>query len=191
MRRSGRNSTRAFTLLEVLIASLLLAVMLAVSINLLRAGMSTSSGTVTQGIVQEEARHVVEAFVRELKDAGEVCTGWEVGPNPDPSTQYYGQDVGTISFSRGIGYDPALEMLQWGPVVTYEYEEAVGEEPGKLVRTEGGVRTAVCNYVSDFRVCYEPNDSVVTVTLAVQRLDPDSPDHFVRASYSTSVKLRN
>ena len=96
-----------------------------------------------------------------------------------------------ISFSRCVGYDPALEMLQWGPVVTYDYEAPVGAEPGKLVRTENGTTVSVCDHVSAFTVCYLPDDSLVSVTLTVEREDPESPEHTIRASYTTSVRLRN
>ena len=144
-----------------------------------------------QGMVQEEARHVVAAIVRELKDSGEECTGWEIGLNPDPPSQYYEQEASRISFSRCIGYDPALEMLQWGPAVTYELDPAVGEEPAKLARTENGVRVGVCDHVGAFTVCYMPDDSLVVITLTVQREDPESRGDLIRASYTTSVRLRN
>ena len=82
-------------------------------------------------------------------------------------------------------------MLQWGPVVTYEWGPPSGDEPGKLVRTEGGTRVIVCDHVSEFVVCYQPDDSVVVITVTVTRASPVSRGHFVRASYATTVKLRN
>jgi prepilin-type N-terminal cleavage/methylation domain-containing protein len=185
------ESRKAFSLLEVLLVSVIMAVILAVTINLVRSGLSASSRTVTQGATQEEACRVVDALSRELKDSGEGCTGWAVGLNPSPPSQYYGQDVSRISFSRCIGYDPTLELLQWGPVVTYEYQNAVGDEPGKLARTEGGVRVTVCDHVSQFLVHYMPDNSVVVVTLTVECDDPESPGHTIRASHTRNVRLRN
>ncbi|HUW58111.1 MAG TPA: hypothetical protein VMZ92_15845 [Planctomycetota bacterium] len=191
MRDVKTKTWKAFTLLEVLLAAVLVGVMLAVGITFLRAGMGASSRTMTQGVVQERVRQVVEVMVRELKDTGETCTGWTVGENPDPADQYYGQDVAVISFSRCVGYDPALELLQWGPVVTYEYEPPVGEEPGKLVRTEDGTRVNVCDNVSAFTVCYVQEDSAMTVTLTVECADPGNAEHTIRVSYTTNVNLRN
>jgi len=191
MRRLRKESRKAFTLLEVLLVSVIAAVILAATINLVRSGIAASSRTVAQGAVQEEVCRVVDALSRELKDAGEECTGWAVGPNPSPPSQYYGQDVSKISFSRCIGYDPALELRQWGPVVTYEHEGAVGDEPGKLTRTEGGVCVVVCDRVSQFLVRYTQDNSVVVVTLTVECDDPESPGHTIRASHTRNVRLRN
>ena len=185
------KTRKGFTLLEVVLAALIAGAALAVAVTFLRAGMGASSRTMTQGVVQERVRQVVEVMVRELKDTGETCTGWTVGENPNPAGQYYDQDVSVISFSRCVGYDPALEMLQWGPVVTYEYGPPVGEEPGKLVRTENGMRTEVCDHVGAFTARYVQEDSAVTVTLTVERADPENAEHTIRASYTTSVRLRN
>lgn len=191
MRQVTAKSVKAFSLLELLIASVIMVILIGASFSLLRTGLGASSTTVTQGIVQERARGVVEALAREMKDTGEQCTGWEVGLDPDPVSQHYGQDVSKISFSRCVGYDPALEMLQWGSVVTYEHEPAQGEEPGKLVRTEGGAHVTVCDHVTEFAVCYQPDESAVVITLTVQRESPESRGHFISASYATTVKLRN
>ncbi|KPJ53698.1 MAG: hypothetical protein AMS16_05155 [Planctomycetes bacterium DG_58] len=185
------KSGKAFSLLEMLVASLIMVLLVGASINLLRAGLGTSSATVAQGVVQDQARAGAETLARELKDTGVECTGWAVGANPDPVSQYYGQEVNQISFSRCVGYDPALEMLQWGPVVTYQWEPPAGDEPGKLLRTEGGTKIIVCSYVSQFVACYEPDDSVMVITLTVTHPYPGQPGHFVRASYATAVKLRN
>ena len=180
-----------FSLLEVLLASVITALIMAVSVNALLRGLGVNSQCLTQGTVQEQARHSVESLVRELKDSSEGCTGWAVGLNPDPVGQYYDQDVIQVSFSRCTGYDPALELRQWGPVVTFSYQPAQGAEPGKLLRTENGVQTVICDNVSDFHVHYVAQNGQFQVTVTVVRDNPQSPGHTIRASHTGTVKLRN
>jgi Tfp pilus assembly protein PilE len=191
MRESIGKSRRGFTLLEMAVVALTMAVILVTTILLLKAGLGASSRSAAQGMVQEEARRSVERIARELKDSSEESTGWEVGVNPVPYTQYYDNDVSRISFSRCTGYDATHDLLQWGPVVVYEHQPAAGSEPGKLVRLENGARMTVCDHVSEFAVHYQPDDKVMIVSLTVQTPDLESPGHVVRASYSDRVKLRN
>ena len=184
-------NTSAFTLLEVLIASLLIAFAVAIAVHCLVAGIRVNSETLTQGTVQEQARQCLETMVRELKDSGEGCTGWAVGLNPNPTSQFYNRDVTQVSFSRCTGYDPVLDLLHWGPVVTYSFQAAQGAEPGKLLRREGSSQTPICDHVSDFHVRYLPTTAQFTMTLTLQCPDPDSPGHLIRSSLNQTIKLRN
>ena len=191
MRISCAARSRAFTLIEVLIASVIAAMILALSIHFMMAGLGVHTRCLTQGTIQDQARQGIETIIRELKDSGEGCTGWAVGINPNPASQFYDQDVTRVGFSRCVGYDPAQDLLLWGPVVSYSFQPAQGAEPGKLVRTESGVPTLVCDRVVDFHVRFLPMTAKFQVTLTVQCPDPESPGHFIRASYQSSVKLRN
>lgn len=186
-----RRGWNGFTLLEVLIASVLLGLVLAVGVHCLMAGMRVDERTMTQGTVQEQTRQTLDKIVRELKDSGEGCTGWAIGLNPSPATQYYDQDVTRISFSRCTGYNAATDLLTWGPVETFSYQPAQGAEPGKVVRTENGVQTMICDGVSDFHMRYVSTEGRLELTLTVVRRDPESPGHTINASHTTSVKLRN
>jgi hypothetical protein len=159
--------------------------------DVVQSGVKLSSRSAAQGMVQENARQVVETIVREVKGAGEDCTGWEVGVNPDPVDQFYDQEVGRISFSRCVGYDSGLELMEWGPVVTYEFEPAIGDEPGKIVRIENGTRVAVCNNVTTFTVTYDSGSSVLAVSATLQVEDPESPGNMIGASYTGNAKLMN
>lgn len=185
------KSECGFSLLEVMVASVLIGLVMAVGVHCMLRGIGVNSRALTQGSVQELARSTVEALLRELKDSGESCTGWAVGLNPAPASQYYDQDVTQLSFSRCIGYDAALDTLQWGSVVTFSYQPAQGDEPGKVIRTENGVQTIVCDRVSDFRACYFAVDGQLQLTLTVTDEDPQSPGHLIVASHTASVTLRN
>ncbi|GEM_PF-3934155 len=191
-----KNTTRypgtgGFTLLEVLIASVLIALAVAVGVHALLVGIGVNSRTLTQGTVQEQARQCLEVMVREFKDSGEGCTGWAVGVNPNPADQYYDQDVTQISFSRCTGYDPSADLLEWGPIEAFRYQPAQGAEPGKVVKVAGGGETVICDSASDFRMKYLRDEGSIELTLTVLRADPQSPGHYIRASHTTSVKLRN
>jgi len=191
MKTPPNGSRAGFTLLEVLLTAALVALILIASVGLLSSGMKTTAQSVTQGSVQEEADRVLERLGRELKDSGVTSTGWEIGINPSPADQFYGQEVTRISFSRCTGYDADMEMLQWGPVVSYQYIAADGAEPGRLVRSENGTTVTVCDNVQDFAACYDADESLMTIRVTVQRENPGSRGHFIRASYTTSVRLRN
>ena len=191
MKRKPFEHNRAFSLLELFLAASILAIILVVSMTLLSTGVNTSSRSALQGSVQEEAGRSVERLARELKDSGEASTGWEVGVDPSPYDQFYNEEVMKISFSRCVGYDAELELLQWSPVVTYEFVPGAGAQPGTLNRTEGGSTTTVCDHVNAFTVRYDPTKSTVVIMLTVQQENPESRGHFVRASYTTTVGLRN
>jgi len=75
--------------------------------------------------------------------------------------------------------------------VRYEFIEQVGADPGKLARTENGVTVTVCDNVADFVLQYNPDESLVSFMLTVQRENPESRGQFIRAAYTTSVRLRN
>ena len=186
-----RKGSKGFSLLEVLLASMFIAMAVGVGVHCLVAGIRVNDRTLTQGMVQELARQSLERMVRELKDSGEGCTGWSVGLNPSPANQYYDQYVTRVSFSRCTGYNTGADMLTWGPVVTLSYQAAQGAEPGKAVRTQNGVQTTICDGVSDFRMKYISVEGSLELTLTVMRRDPESPGHWIRSSHTTSVKLRN
>jgi prepilin-type N-terminal cleavage/methylation domain-containing protein len=191
MRANRRYARRAFTLLEVMLASAILAVVLALSIHMLLAGVGLNSRCLTQGSAEEEVVRVVEMIKRELKDSGEGCTGWAVGANPNPASQYYSQSVSQVSFSRCIGYDPANDLRQWGPVITYQLQPAQGSEPAKLLKKENNVQVPVCNNVGDFHVRYQPDNALFEVTLTVSLVDPTNRGHTIRASHTEKIRLRN
>ena len=185
------KSEAGFSLIEVLLASALMALIIAVGVHCTLRGMGVNSRCLTQGGVQEVARRTVEAMLREMKDSGESCTGWAIGLNPSPVSEFYDQDVTQVSFSRCIGYDVGLDTLQWGPVVTLSFQPAQGAEPGKVIRTENGVQTIICDRVGDFRACYLSMEGRLELTVTVTSDDPQSPGHVIRASHTGSVKLRN
>jgi len=191
VRPRAHDNDRGFTLLEVFLAAAILAIILVVTMTLWSAGVRTSSRSALQGSVQEEAGRAMERLARELKDSGEQSTGWQVGVDPAPYDQFYGQDVGRISFSRCVGYDAGLELLEWSPVVTWEFVPGAGAQPGTLVRTENGNATPVCSNVNAFTLRYEADRSTVVITLVIQQENPESRGQFVRASYTTTVALRN
>ena len=189
--RSGHIGRSGFTLIEVLLASVLLAAAMGIAVHCLLAGLKVNSRTLTQGTVQEQARQHLDAMVRELKDSGEGCTGWAIGINPNPANQFYNIDVTQVCFSRCTGYDATNDQLLWGPVIKLSFLPPQGAEPGKVVRTESGVQTLVCDNVADFRVHYVSLTGELRLTLTVARWDPVSAGHVVCSSHTTSVKLRN
>lgn len=188
---SGHGNRNGFTLLEVLIASVLMALAMGIGMHCLLAGMKVNSRTLTQGTVQEQARQCLDSMVRELKDSGEGCTGWAIGLNPTPASQFYDIDVNQVSFSRCTGYDAASDLLSWGPVVKLSFQPPQGMDLGKVVRTEGGVQTLICDGVADFHMHYVSLTGELQLTLTVARWDPVSPGHVISASHTTAVKLRN
>lgn len=182
---------RGFTLLELLVASILALVVMGTTLSLLLAGIAVNGRNLTQGTVQEEARRAVEAITRELKDSSPSCTGWVIGVDPPSPEAFYDTAVTQISFSRCTGYDTVLDMLEWGPVVTLGYEPAQGAEPGKIFRMENGFKTYICDSVSDFNVTYLSATGEFEVTVAVSRTDPGNPDQTISAAHTALVKLRN
>jgi hypothetical protein len=76
-------------------------------------------------------------------------------------------------------------------VVTFGYEPAQGDEPGKIFRTEGGVRTYICDGVANFYMKYLSGTGQFEVMVAVSRRDPENPDHTICAAHTALIKLRN
>jgi Tfp pilus assembly protein PilV len=191
MRRERAHSDRAFTLIELFLAAALVAMILIVSISLLSTGWQTSAQSTAQGSVQAEADRLIERLARELKDSSEQSTGWQVGANPSPADQFYGQPVSRISFSRCTGYDPGLEALEWSPVVTYNFVPPFNGQVGRVTRTENNFTVTVCEQVQTFEIVYDADERMVNVTLVVQRNNPLDAGRAVRAAYTTGVRLRN
>ncbi len=191
MQLNGIERVRGFTLLEVMIVAAMVAAILLMSMSMTWLGVQTAARSSAQSSVQGQARNAVEAIARELKDSSENSSGWEIGENPTPYDEFYGQDVGKISFSRCVGYDAELELLQWSVAVTYEFTPPDGDEPGKLTRTINGIRMVVCDRVSAFIVNYSPDAGSCEITVTVSTTDPVDPGLVTRASYSTSQVLRN
>ena len=185
------GNERGFTLIEVLLALVLAALVMGAALTFFLTGIGANSRCLTQGSVLEEARRAVEAMTQEVKDSSESCTGWEIGVDPLPPDQYYDTEVTQVSFSRCIGYDTTLDLPEWGPVVTFGYEPAQGDEPGKIFRMSGGVKTYTCDSVANFYMKYLSGTGQIEVMVAVSRRDPESPDHMICAAHTALVSLRN
>jgi prepilin-type N-terminal cleavage/methylation domain-containing protein len=191
-----KRSSRGFTLVEVLIASVILMVISLAIYLLIDRGSSTYATASRHATLQANARQIVERLCEELRVA-------------NPATVIGG--VGTLSFQKRLSFNPVTGVTQWGPTVTYFTQTSVhdldndGTLDDQLVRTgmedlkpdplDGIPETLVTSRLSDyvkkgtFIVTSIPAANKVTIELTL--LLTDTKGEVVSTKVSSTVIVRN
>jgi prepilin-type N-terminal cleavage/methylation domain-containing protein len=200
-----KRSNRGLTLIEVLIASVILVVISLAIYLLIERGSSTYATASRHAALQASARQIVERLCEEVRVANPLTMiGTTTYTNVlDPST-----GTGFLSFQKAETFDIAVGTTTWGPTVTYTSQPSAvdldndGNYDDAIVRTcledldgDGTPETLVTSKLSDyvkkgsFVVTYTPAANKVTV--AVTLMLTDTKGKVVTTTVSSTVIVRN
>ena len=107
---------RGFTLVEVMIALVIVAIIFGVAAATIVTGQNALGGSSLQGELQDRARNCMNRIADELMSSGPSCPGWEIPLS------------GTVlaKYRKCMGYDPETAEVLWDPPFP-------GAEPKQLV----------------------------------------------------------
>jgi len=141
-RQNGLRSDRGFTLIEMIIAIVLIAIMGTFSIGFLRHLMQSSQLSASQKDLMDEAKLAMEFLTRELRFADETVNDVQCGAVPVDCVP--GVSYDTITFDKlfGLAQDTNKTAIKYSfDVVT-----------GTLKRTSAGVTTVLATNVAAFSI---------------------------------------
>ncbi|HEX7899115.1 MAG TPA: type II secretion system protein [Planctomycetota bacterium] len=194
-----KRARRGFTLIEVLIASVILAILLGAIFILVFQGGSTYADASRHVTLQRNAREVLERIAQELRYAQPVPT--------------HVASPGYLQFKKSIGFDGANTIWSKDITIQTNPSQADANNNGiaddlQLIRTAtdhlvGGVPTGapvtsiLCEYVKSFTVTYSDWEKTkdvdtrvhkyeLSITLAV--MDEDQKE--MSTTVTTTVVLR-
>ncbi|MFH0963022.1 MAG: prepilin-type N-terminal cleavage/methylation domain-containing protein [Planctomycetota bacterium] len=197
-----RGRRAGFTLVEVLVATSILAFLAGVTLTALDATLKMEKSTTLNSHLNRQAEILVQEIARNIRYSGVTSDGWDFPLDTA---------VTSIAFSRCTGWDAQLDQPAWGPVITYQWEidSDAGElddgldnnhngiiDEGVLYRQVGtSVRVPVARNVEKASLLFYREHvnsrDVVTARLGVARRDPAHPNSIVRGAFETEVTLRN
>jgi prepilin-type N-terminal cleavage/methylation domain-containing protein len=123
-----KRSNRGLTLIEVLIASVILAVISLAIYLLIERGSSTYATASRHATLQASARQIVERLCEELRIANPLTL--KGGP-------------GKLEFQKRLSFDPVTGVTLWGPTVTYFTQTSVLDLDNDLIEDDQLLRTGM------------------------------------------------
>lgn len=181
-----RRGNRGVTLVEVMIASVILGILTLMIYGLIYRGSTTYAVASRHNTLQRNARNALDRIAEELRIA-----------NPD--TLVAGMDgggVGTLQFQTSTGFSGGATT--WGPMIRYTYEASSVDannnsiqDEGRLVREDlgSGVKATICDYVKKGGFVLSQTGQRVTITLTLVVADEKNKE--MSSTVSTSIVLRN
>ena len=192
---------QGLTLVEVVVASALLALLVAAIWTFMTGSANTYARDSARQMTQDNARRILDDIAQELRDAD--TTTFSVA-NGSTDT--------TMKFRKSLGFDTATNSVKWSSDITYRYETGSIYVPhlkayeGRLVRS-GPDGLGATGATKDVRLCEyvkppAPKASPpylggfqvsragdrVTITLTLRTFDEDLKE--MTTTLSTSVTLR-
>jgi len=196
------SSRGGFSLVEMLVATSILAVALVLTGTSVSLAFRAGKTTTVTGLARSRAEKLVQQIARDIRYSSSSSDGWDF-PSEAQNT--------ILSFSRCTGWDASLAQPTWGPVITYEWlsDDAAGEiedgidnngngvvDEGNLYRQRGnGPRVLIGRNVERGSLLFwreeTENGEVITIRIGVAMPNPAHPDSVARGTYETEVCLRN
>lgn len=166
-----------FTLVEVTIASAILAVLSIMTLSVMAAAQNGYSYSRTRTHLEDKTRFVLKEIVRELACTGMTCPDWSLSSS-------------AVTYRRCTGYDFQAENKGWGPRRTIQLD---GRRVDFSEIDDGGsevfTRTLV-DEVTSFSISQDlTNPDLLTVTLSLE--GRDSQGNVNTVSRGAAVFLRN
>ncbi|MCZ6691213.1 MAG: type II secretion system protein [Planctomycetota bacterium] len=166
------SSQRGFTLIEVMIALVLVVVIFGVAAGVVAQGQASLGGSSLQGEMQDRARLTLNRLAEELRSAGPTCPDWRVPLSGDTLCEYRKCD----------GYDPERAEVLWKPVAASPPKRIIliDDPDGRdkqlvIVDDSEGVEVALQGGVSAFSIVVDPddtgNDRKVLLSITLKRKD--------------------
>jgi len=176
------------SLIEILVATGVLAVLASLVYALMANSSQTYASVVRLTHIQEQARRVIDELDQELRVANPATMVFTPTVNP---TQ--------VQFSVLTGYDTATKTPQWGAPITWGYQARTAQQvdanenglldEGTIVRTQGGRTITKCQCIEAGGVTFTVTGNYVVIRLTL--ISVDAKKLVMRTYLETSVRLRN
>lgn len=185
-----------FSLVEVMIATAILAILFSAVLGTMTMGMQTFNSASALVDIQNQARRTLDDIARAIQPAG-LST---ISPTPpalgSPGTH-------TITFQPCTGYDVANDLQQWGSVTTIAFAYERGEandgvdNNGNNLIDEGIVTLLVAgsgnktlgHWLKEDGLSFNLDGTVLTITLEMHKRG--AKGLLMETSLSTSVQIKN
>lgn len=175
-----RTDAKGLTLLEILIATVILSLLLVLAYSVLGPLPEVYSDSVRRANLEEAARRAVEEIARDLRVAdGATLT----------VSSYRGSD--RVKFRAPQKY--VEEGVVWGPMVQYRVEPSKVDanrngvaDDGRVVRVENNSVRTICHFVPPGALSFKRQGNNVFI-----RLELSSSAGAGAPVVETSVTLRN
>jgi len=189
------HSQAGFSLLETMVAAIILMVMLLAMIGVLAQGQDTFNTLAARAYTQMRVQGAIDEMVKEMRNGslGNLTTG--------SPAQFVlaGVTYDDITLLPVVGVQSG--GMVFGPAVRYRFEVDSGEDAnpgvdddgdglvdeGNLIRSTGGSETVVCSRVKD--VGFTLSNDQLHITLTASALDDDGYEH--QFTGQAAVSFRN
>jgi prepilin-type N-terminal cleavage/methylation domain-containing protein len=187
-----------FSLLEVMIVTVILIVVLTAVFQVISTGMNTYNTSSALTEIQGQARRVLDRVARELQPAG-LAT---ISPTP-PATGTPGTH--TITFQQNVGYSGSA--ITWGDVTTIAFAYMAGEtndgadNNNNGLVDEGVVRMTVTPtagaplvndlgaWVKEDGLTFNLDGNLLTIRIEMQKYN--LRNELLEATLETKVQIKN
>jgi prepilin-type N-terminal cleavage/methylation domain-containing protein len=206
---------RAFTLIEVVIAASIMAIVMLFVVGAMNTSLTAANFDMAMTTLNKDLRTSIDRITSELRDGGgdEFDNNYVTTHDPVTATV----SAPTVSFRRRTGLAGAEDglvagnsvALNWSPVITYALVDSANETSGdgvdddndgliderSLMRTENGVTVMVVDNVMAFDVTRDPtaqsaDELVITLVLGRAYISNGTRNVLVQ-TVTSRVVLRN
>lgn len=189
-----------FSLVEVLIASAVLAILVSAVLGIMVVGLQTFNSGNAITVIQNQARRIMDSIAKEIQPAG-LST---ISPTP-PALGSAGTH--TITFQPCTGYDGASDPpQQWGNVTTIAFAYDSGEtndgvdnngdgliDEGLVTKTVVGATSSqtkiLGHWVKENGLSFNLDGTLLTITLEMQKRG--GKNELLETSLTTTVQIKN
>ncbi len=190
-----RSGQAGFSLLEVMIAATILAIMLLAMMVVLMASQDTFNTLATRASTQMRIQGALDRLVKEMRlgSQGNVSTG------SPPTYLVEGHAYDNVTIVPVTGVMGGSTLL--GPSVTYRFELDANEvatpgadgdgdgliDEGRLIRTAEGTDTVLCGRVTGLIFIFSSDQ--LRISLTASAVDDNGYEH--RFTGDSSISFRN
>ncbi|MBI2901588.1 MAG: prepilin-type N-terminal cleavage/methylation domain-containing protein [Planctomycetes bacterium] len=181
---------RAFTLIEVMIATAILAVVVVMVYAMLKSSTDAFAAGGRRAGLNKQARDLLDRLAAEIADAG-VSTLQPPFPNGATALTFRrntGYTGGAITFGAPITYAFAYEPGEYDNGIDDNQDGRVDE--GRLVRTENnGDSVILSRDIAEGGITFTQAGNTVRIVLTLELLDERREP--VRTTIDTTIQIRN
>lgn len=190
--RRGDGEEGGFTLVEMLVASVLLLLILTMTVTIVFSTSNTVNQTRTSIDLNEEARVALNRIARELREASAITAVTNPAPSTSALATYSGyQSNGNVSVTFNVDFngDGTIEPNAADPeTITYSYKPSTGQ---LLLQAGGQTLPVLAADVTGFKLTFTSRltsadgsvDGQKDGIVGWEELDADSADGYGNANH--------
>ena len=186
-----RENSRGFTLVEVMVASAILAIILSMVYGIYLGGLDIWDVASYEADLQGEARNAVSSMANELMQASrEPSSPHAVIPSPNPSSPSTANN--SVRFYLPVE-NPTTGDPQWdlGNPIDYRLDNQTIAGRTLLVRVGDGLQKVLATDVSGIQFIFDPNLSIYEIKIILTLSKTTPRGRLVSITSTSIVRLRN